>query len=166
MVIWLALACEWVLQNTRKHLFRFRHVVRFWLPLSCPALCVHLLLLSIGHSDPSRQTRPNHNIVKARLVFWFKSLFTLFAEYSSAVTGFRQTEAPKRGLPQADTSCWAVAETSLSLTIKWNPAYWTATLRGLHWGRLRASASPLRAWATLTLSLDTCVHLPPAWEPS
>lgn len=89
-----------------------------------PVLNAHLFLLSIGHSAPSKETSPNHNIVKALLVFWFKSLFTLFAEYSSAVTAFRQTEAPERGLPQADPSCWAVAETALSLAIKWNPAYW------------------------------------------
>lgn len=105
------------------------------------ALNVHLLLLSIGHSGPSRETRPNHNIVKARLVFWFKSLFMLFAEYSSAVTGFRQTEVPERGLPQADLSCWAGAEKALSPTIKWNLAYWAMTIGGLHWDRLRASGS-------------------------
>lgn len=74
--------------------------------------------------SPSKETRPNHNIVKALLVFWFKSLFTLFAEYSSAVTAFRQTVSPERGLPQPDLSCWAAAETLLSLSIKWNPGYW------------------------------------------
>lgn len=87
------------------------------------ALNAHLFLLSIQLSAPSKETRPNHNIVKALLVFWFKSLFTLFAEYSSAVTGFRQTLSPERGLPQPDLSCWAVAKTLLSLAIKWNPAY-------------------------------------------
>lgn len=72
---------------------------------SRPPLNVHLLPLSIRLSAPSKETRPNHNIVKALLVFWFKSLFTLFAEYSSAVTAFRQTASPERGLPQPDLSC-------------------------------------------------------------
>lgn len=84
---------------------------------------VHLFWLSIGHSGPNEETSPNHNIVKALLVFWFKSLFTLFAEYSSAVAAFRQTEATERGLPQPDPSCWAAVEMVLSLSIKWNPAY-------------------------------------------
>lgn len=87
-------------------------------------LNAHLLLLSIQLSASSKETRPNHNIVKALLVFWFKSLFTLFAEYSSAVTAFRQTVSPERGLPQPDLSCWAAAEMLLSLSIKWNPGYW------------------------------------------
>lgn len=78
---------------------------------------------SIGHSVPNRETSPNHNIVKALLVFWFKSLFTLFAEYSSAVAAFTQTEAAERGLPRPDPSCWAAVETGLSLSIKWNPAF-------------------------------------------
>ena len=102
-------------------------------------------------SASTKETRPNHNIVKALLVFWFKSLFTLFAEYSSAVTAFRQTVSPERGLPQPDLSCWAAAETLLSLSIKWNPGYWVGPWDPsieVGYGPVLRPSSP---WATLIL---------------
>ena len=102
---------------------------------------MHLLPLSIRLSAPSKETRPNHNIVKALLVFWFKSLFTLFAEYSSAVTAFRQTASPERGLPQPDLSCW----NALFSLHQVEPGLLSWPLGSLHWGGLRASASPLLA---------------------
>lgn len=105
------------------------------------AECALVTALNSAFS-PSEETGPNHNIVKALLVFWFKSLFTLFAEYSSAVTAFRQTVSPERGLPQPDLSCWAAAEALLSLAIKWNPCYWARPLGSFHWGGLWASAPP------------------------
>lgn len=128
---------------------------------SRPPLNVHLLPLSIRLSAPSKETRPNHNIVKALLVFWFKSLFTLFAEYSSAVTAFRQTASPERGLPQPDLSCW---NSPFSLH-QVEPRLLSWPLGSFHWGGLWASASPLLALGH-PHSSRTPVPQNPSWEPS
>lgn len=130
-----------------------------------PLVNVHLLPLSIRLSAPSKETRPNHNIVKALLVFWFKSLFTLFAEYSSAVTASRQTVSPERGLPQPDLSCWAAAETFLSLSIKWNPGYWVGPWDPsieVGYGPVLGPSSPR---ATLILPAHLYPLKPSSWEP-